>query len=102
MALKRASAGVALADLLAAGAGAAAVTTGPIANPITTKAVEMTALSFFFSIESQSMKVRDGRARMRPAPAILAGNAANAYCMRASSWLRIDVLRVVRHCILSL
>jgi glucokinase len=43
-------------------AGAAATdAAGAMANPITTKAVEMTALSFFFSIESQSMSVHDAR-----------------------------------------
>jgi hypothetical protein len=68
-----------------------------MASPITTKAVEMTALGFFFSIESQSMKVHDGRARMRPVPAILAGNAGNAYCMRFSPPPRIDRLRVRFH-----
>jgi hypothetical protein len=53
-----------------------------MANPITTKAVEMTALSFFFSIESQSMSVHDARGHVRPAHAILAGIVAHAYSGR--------------------
>ncbi|MBD8631389.1 MAG: hypothetical protein RR983_14035 [Massilia sp.] len=70
-----------------------------MANPITTKAVEMTALSFFFSIESQSMNVHDAREHVRPAHAILAGNAGNAYCMQAASSPRIDGLRVGFHAV---
>jgi hypothetical protein len=52
----------------------------------------MTALSFFFSIESQSMSVHDAREHVRPAHAILAGIAGNAYCMRKPSPRRIDAL----------
>jgi hypothetical protein len=52
----------------------------------------MTALSFFFSIESQSMSVHDAREQVRPAHAILAGIAGNAYCMQTASVVRIDAL----------